>query len=303
MAGFRNLGELGTSLTDDGRTWISTFRKFPASGSTFSGNWVDLTYAGGNPIANYYAAAPLESSTLDPAKGIIVPRMVAGEKQFVHRVTAMAVAASATTVTADSWPLFLMDYLLFYPFVDMDAAGEDQAMLNSVTLPRYEDGVGVQMMVVAQSNTVGGGRFTITFIDSDDVERTTISMYCYTAQPPGTVVNTNNSNTGLVPFVPLPAGCRGVKSVVSVNFSVGNGGLCAVVLVRPLDTHYTMEASRRTTTGTLESFGGATEREAMRHRAGMVEIKDGAFLGFLGQGTTGSINTSLLVGTLETVWR
>jgi hypothetical protein len=62
------------------------------------------------------------------------------------------------------------------------------------------------------------------------------------------------------------------------------------------------EESRRTTTGVVESFGDCAEHECMRTFAGMVEIKDGAFLGILGQGTAGSLASSVLVGTLETVW-
>ena len=175
-------------------------------------------------------------------------------------------------------------------------------MDNAVTLPRYSDGVGVQMMVISQAPTIGGGRFTVSYVDSDDTPQTTVSMYCAAAQPAGCGVQAVNAAGGLTPFVPLAAGSKGVKSVTSCNFSVANGGLCAIVLVRVLDTHYVMEESRRTTTGTIESFGDATEREAMRLRAGIVEIEDGAFLGFYGQGTAGSLASSVLVGTLETVW-
>jgi hypothetical protein len=39
-----------------------------------------------------------------------------------------------------------------------------------------------------------------------------------------------------------------------------------------------------------------------RLRGGIVEIKDGAFLGLLGQGVAGSLASSPLVGTIETVW-
>ena len=79
--------------------------------------------------------------------------------------------------------------------------------------------------------------------------------------------------------------------------------LVALVLVRPLETTFVNEECRRTTTGTLESFGDATEKEALRTRAGIVEIKDGAFLSIIGQGTQGSLASAPLVGTLETVWR
>lgn len=301
MAGFANVRELASSL-DDGKTWVSTYRKLVASTATISGQWYDYGYAGGNPIANYYAAAPLEAATLEPDKGIILPRMSGTDKLFLHRWTCMSASASATSVANANQALVLMDYLLFYPFVDMDAAGEDQTMTQSVTLPRYTDGIGVQMIVVAQSGTVGGGRFTITYTDSDGLPQTTESLFCGAAQPSGAIVHASGAVGGLLPFVPLNVGVKGVRSVQSVNFSVANGGLCCVVLVRPLQTLWLREESRTTTTGTIESFGDAAETEALRARSGVVEIQDGAFLGIMGRGANGSLASSVLVGTIETVW-
>ena len=303
MTGFRNFRDLADSLTSDGKTWISTFRKVPAATATVTGQWFDYGYAAGNPIPNYYAAAPLVAAVLEPEKGIIVPRMATGVNQFLHRLTVMTVASGVTSITNQAQPLILCDYLLFYPFVDMDAAGEDQVMDNTTALPRYTDGVGVQMMIVNQSGTVGGGQFTVTYIGSDDVQYTTQTLFGAAAGPSGALTSAVGAVGGLQPFIPLNAGVRGVKRVVSVNFSVAHGGLCAVVLVKPLETTFANEESRRTTAGTLESFGDATEKEAMRTRAGIVEIKDGAFLSIIGQGTQGNLASAPLVGTIETVWR
>lgn len=291
MPGFRNVRRLAEALTDNGKTWISTFRKVPASTATVTGQWYDYGYASGNPIPNYYAAAPLEAALLEADKGIIIPRMAGTERQYLHRLSVMS--AGATSYTQ---PLYLLDYLLYYPFVDMDAAGEDQAMTQSAALTRYTDGVGVQMMVVAQSPTVGGGRFTITYIDDTDTQQTTLNMFCGAAQPSGAIVSAVLGTGGLTPFVPLNAGVKGVKSVVSVNFGTANGGLCAVVLVRPLEMTQTLESCG------VAATGAAYEKEAMRLRGGMVEIVDGAFLGFIGQGVGGSLASSPLVGTIETVW-
>jgi hypothetical protein len=287
---FRNFRALGTAF-DAGQSWFSTFRKVPAATATVTGQWYDYSYAAGNPIPNYYAASPLVSAVLEPDKGIIVPRMASGQKQYLHRLSVMSNGATASTQ-----PIYLLDYLLYYPFVDMDASGEDQTMGNTAALPRYTDGLGVQIMVVAQSPTVGGGRFTITYIGSDDMQYTTTSMFCGAAQPSGALVNAVTDTAGLTPFVPLNAGVKGVKSVVSCNFSVANGGLCAVVLVRPLETTIALEST------SVAGIGSAVEKESLRLRGGMVEIKDGAFLSLLGQGCSGSLASSPLVGTIETVW-
>ena len=287
---FKNYRTLIAAM-DAGQTWISTFRKVPASTATITGQWYDYSYASGNPIPNYYAASPLVSATLESDKGIIVPRMSGTSKQYLHRLSVMSSGA-----TAGTQPLYLLDYLMFYPFVDMDAAGEEQTMSNTTTLTRYSDGVGVQMMVVAQSPTVGGGTFTINYTASDNVAYTTSAILCGAAQPSGAIVSAVTATSGLTPFVPLNAGVKGVKSVNWVNFSVANGGLCAVVLVRPLETTIALEST------SVAGLGSAVEKEALRLRGGIVEIKDGAFLGLLGQGVAGSLASSPLVGTIETIW-
>lgn len=291
MTGFANVRALGDNLTSVGKTWISSFRKVPAATATITGQWYDYSYASGNPIPNYYAAAPLEAALLEADKGIIVPRMAGAAQQYLHRLTVMSAGATSSTQ-----PLYLLDYLLFYPFVDMDAAGEEQTMTQSASLSRYTSGKGVQMMVVAQSPTVGGGRFTITYVDADDATQTTTSMYCGAAQPAGAIVSAVVGTGGLTPFVPLVGNSGGVKRVVSSTFTVANGGLAAIVLVYPLEVTQTLESC------SVAGVGAAVEKECMRLRGGIVEIKDGAFLGLLGQGVAGSLASSPLVGTIETVW-
>ena len=296
---FRNVRAFVDSATDGGKHWISTYRKALSATATVTGQWFDYGYAGGNPIPNYYAASPLEAATLERDKGIFLPRT--GGSQWLHRWTVMSAAASATSTTNANQALFLLDYLLFYPFVDMDAAGEDQTMTQTETLPRYTSGEGVQMMIVAQSPTVAGGRFTISYTDSDGNPQVTASLFCAAAQPAGALVTAAGAAAGVCPFVPLNAGVKGVRSVESVNFSVANGGLCAIVLVKPLMTLWLREGSRRTTSGTVESFGDAAEMEGLRTKP-LVEIQDGAFLGIVGRGANGSLASSVLVGTIETVW-
>lgn len=298
MPGFRNLRALVDAAEIEGKTWISSYRKAVPATTTIAGQITDLSCAGGNPIANYYASTPLESATLDFDKGIIVPQMAAGQRQFLHRWTAMVAAASATSTTAQNEHLCLMDYLMFYPFIDMDAAGEDQELVQVATLPRYTSGVGVQMFVVAQSPTVGGGRFTITYLDDNDTERTTPSLYCAAAQPSGAFVQAVAGEGGLAWFVPIEAGARGVKSVVRVNFSVANGGLCAIVLAKPLASGWAREECRYN----AEPFGDAMEIEFLRHCSVMPEILNGAFLGIAARGAAGSLASSVQAGTIETIW-
>lgn len=302
MPGFRNISEWAHSA-ENGRNWISQFRKVPAV-TTIAGQWFDFSTAAGNPVPNYYASAPLVADVLESRKGIYPGADVAPAKKFLHRLTVMNGAATATTTNSQNLGLYLLDYLLYYPFIDMDAAGEDQVMDNTRALPRYTDGKGVMMMLVAQAQTIGGGAFTVSYTNQDGVAgRVTPACLCAAAQPYGALVSAVTNAAGVCPFIPLQEGDTGVRSVESINFSVANGGLAALVLVRPLERQHSAEESRRTTTGTVESFGSAVETEAISMRAGAVQIQDGAYLNFIGQTIAGTIAGMQLVGTLETVWR
>lgn len=284
----------------DGRSWLSFFRKVPPSTATIAGQWFDYSTASGVPVPNYYASSPLVAATLEPEKGIYVPEQ--NTARYLKRTIVMSAAASVTGTTNQNQPLMLLDYLLYYPFIDLDAAGEEQVLDNTVTLPRYADGIGVQAMIVAQAPTVGGGSLTLKYIDDQDVERTTSTIFCAAAQPSGALVTAVAAASGISPFVPLNAGVRGIKSIVSATVAVANGGLAAIVLVKPHEMSYAREECRRPTSSPAESFGDAAEIERVRMRAGAPEIKAGAFLGWIGYGVAGSLASAPLVGMIESFW-
>lgn len=297
--GFRTVAAWADSEAE-GRSWLSFFRKVPPSTATIAGQWFDYSTASGVPVPNYYASSPLVAATLEGREGIYIPEQ--NTARYLKRTIVMSAAASVTGTTNQNQPLMLLDYLLYYPFIDLDAAGEEQVMDNTVTLPRYTDGVGVRAMIVAQAPTVGGGSLTLKYIDDQDVERTTSTIYCAAAQPSGALVAAVQAAAGITPFVPVAAGVRGIKSIVSATVAVANGGLAAVVLVKPHEMSYAREECRRPTSSPAESFGNAAEIERVRMRAGAPEIAAGAFLGWIGMGVAGSLASAPLVGMIESFW-
>ena len=58
-------------------------------------------------------------------------------QKYIHRAMLVNAAAGATAVTSQNLTVTWLDYLLYYPFIDGDAAGEQQDMFNTVALPRY----------------------------------------------------------------------------------------------------------------------------------------------------------------------
>lgn len=283
-----------------GRSWLSFFRKVPPSTATIAGQWFDYSTASGVPVPNYYAASPLVAATLDPANGIYVPEQLTD--RYLKNTFVMSAAASVTGTSNQNQQLMLLDYLLFYPFVDLDAAGEEQVFDNTVTLPRFADGEGVKMMLVAQAPTVGGGSFTLKYVDTNDVEKTTETVFCAAAQPSGALVSATGAAAGVQPFIPLVANSRGVKRVNSLTVSVANGGLAAIVLVKPVEMSYAREECRRPTSSPTESYGDATEIERVRMRAGAPRLEAGGFFGWIGNSPVGSLASAPLVGMIESFW-
>lgn len=299
MPGFRSIAEY-VAADDLGRWNISQFRKVVASAATPTSGWVDYSYFAGLPTANFYASAPLVAAVLEASKGIYVPS-VAPMKQFIKSLTVMSGAASATTTTNQRQALMLCDYLMYYPFIDTDAIGEEQIMENPITLPRYESGL---VMAVAQSAASTVGQFTMNYTNQNGtpnrVSQNTFTLG--TLSGGGQIASTGLSSAGFHPFVALQLGDTGVRSIESVTFTAPGGGLMAMVIVKPLLRHVVTQECRRTTSSVFDSFGAADEVLSIIHGQQMNQIMDGAVLNFMAQGFAGSLASSQFVGLLETVW-
>lgn len=304
MAGFRNIREWCLSYDDDGKSYISMFRKTPsASTITVANQWFDYSVASGIPLANYYAASPGVATYVEAKSGLNLPSILPTEKLFLQQLTTMSRGASPGTITNEQQLLFLCDYLLYYPFFDMDDVGTTQATSGSNTLTRYTDGLGVQMMVIAQAPSAGGGRYTITYTNSDGVGgRVTPPIYCPSQAPVGSSVASVGAAAGITPFVQLQAGDKGVRSVQSLNVDVANGGLVAIVLVKPIQMGYVNEGSREVLAAGL-SNGDATQIDRITMMAGAPEINPNAVLGFISKTQSGTIAFCSLVGWATFVWR
>jgi hypothetical protein len=267
-----------------GQTWFSGFRKVSALATT-QGIWCDLSMATGNPRPNYYVGTELGADVLNTANGIWHGGDVSPKKKILQNALIGSFAATVTPAT-----FLLCDYLLFYSLVDMDSTDE-QLLSNAVTLPRYASGEGVQMFLVATNPFIGGQSFTVKYTNSEGVSgRQTVPIQTATTTNIATIIN---SGAGAVanrgPFIPLNMGDRGVRSVESITFFGPNGGLAALVLVKPLATMYTRE---------IITF---SERDFFREKGPAPIIEDGAYLNWLCC-PNGSAAAVPIVGNLNFVW-
>jgi hypothetical protein len=298
MAGFRNLRQW-TDAEDAGQYHVTGFRKAVSSTATTTNAWIDYSYFPGSPVANFYASEPLVAAELEASRGIPKPE-VSPATQWLKNLKLMSGASSTTSVLNGRQQVILADYLLYYPFIDTDAVGEQQDMVNTVTLPRYDWG---RVVAVGQSASSTNGTFTFSYTNQDGVAGRTSQIHnTFVIAGGGQVVSSSvGSTASFHPYLALQAGDRGVKSIESVTFTAGGGGLMALVIVQPLLSAYITQEARRTTSGNLESFGSCSEFASVIHQV-PTQIKDGAVLNLFAAGHAGSLASSFLAGILETTW-
>ena len=281
MAGFASVGRFA-GAEEAGRTHVCSFRKVPSQ-TTVAGWWCDLSMAAGNPKPNYYASSPLVAAALDGFDGLFHGSAQSPAQKYLTHL--LAVSPTAGFVGQ----LMLLDYVLYYPFVDGDSLDE-QAMDNTVTLPRYVTGDGLRVMAVNVTPTIGGGTFTFTYVDQDGNTQTSPVQSCTTtAGNIATITTSQQATAGKGPFLTLASGSRGVRSITSVTFVTGSGGLMSLVLCKPI------------TNFAIREINTPVEVEFVSRRPGPPQIVDGAYLNFIAN-TPATVAAGTLTGIARFAW-
>jgi len=272
---------------NEGKTNFATWRKTVSQGTT-SGVWFDLSMSPGNPAPQYYAAAPLTATVLarstdgglDHGPNVSTTTVTKYLRKFL---------AMTQTATAVPLPIYLMDYLLYYSFITMDAGTQD--LINTNTLTRYTDGAGVQVMAIEVAAQVGGSQFRFTYTNSAGVAgRVSQTVTCNTQVVNGTVITSAPTTNGCAgPFVPLAQGDTGVRSIEQVEFLTGDVGLIALVLVKPLAS------------ASIFDITAPVEVDYLIDQNQMPIIKDDAFLNMIVH-PSGTLAAAPLNGLIETMW-
>jgi len=281
--GFEKVRELVDASYMDGKYWLSPYRKTP-SVSSAAGSVVDLSMSAGNPRPNYYSGTALTATLLNTSYGIWHGGDVSPATKHLHKVMAMCV--STTTVPANMW---LLDYLLFYPLIDMDSTTE-QVFDNPVTLPRYTDGKGVQAFVVATNPYIGGAQFYINYTNQDGVSgKISPIAISNTLTFISTLIHSASGAGIKGAFLELAPGDAGIRSVESITFVSPSGGLAALVLCKPLANFFFRETN------------APAEWDYLLMKPNLPRIYDGAYLNFI-ISPNGSIAAFSINGMLEFVW-
>lgn len=272
----------------EGRVRTYTWRKTPSQATT-AGLWFDLSMSPGNPVPKYWFDAPpliAKGVYQSVDGGLFHGANVSPSTKYLRNIIVQANAATALPMN-----MILCDYLLYYPSVD-DGTTDPQLMDNSVTLPRYTDGSGVQILPVTVAARTGGQQFQISYTNqSGQSGRTTVNVTQNSASSIGTVsgsatATANASN----PFVGLQSGDSGVRSIDSVTMLGGDVGLTSFILVKPIAQIIARELTV------------PYEKDFLLYQSDIDIIYDDAFLNFVCL-PNGSLAATVLTGSIKTIWK
>lgn len=273
---------------NNGQTFFSAWRKTPTQ-ATGSGIWFDLSMSPGNPVPNYYAAAPNIAIALSQSADGGIPHGAAVTPSAKHlkSFTVLTVTAAAVPMT-----MILCDYLMFYPFVDMSIT-DPQALTTSITLPRYPTGAGVQIMAVEVAGQSGAGnpQFQVQYTNQAGVTgQLTQVVTCNTQVVNGTLINTAPATARCTgPFLPLAAGDTGVRAIESIQFFTADVGLISMVLVKAIENI------------NIRTIDAPAERVPVTDFPDLPIIIDDAYLNLICC-PNGNLATAPIHGTIEVVW-
>jgi hypothetical protein len=278
------LKEFEDKVVIAGNSHTGTFRKTMQSTNTAAGLWYDFSMYPGHPVTNFYASTPLVSAILEAREGIQLGQNQSPNTKYIKRMNI------ASSVQAN---FILLDYLLYYPFIDGDNTDE-QVFTNSITLPRYSSGLGVKAMLVSQGSYIGNAFFSINYTNEKGVSGR-ISQRCNanTWGSSSCLISSGSSATFYPQFgwhIPLAQGDLGIRSVESITFEGACGGIMALVLVADLAAHTIREP-----------FVTAEKDFLVDQGFAMPEVKDGAYIGMIGSANA-SIASQVFYGSIQTVW-
>lgn len=208
-----------------------------------------------------------------------------------HILNASAVSAAATTMPA----IFqLVDLLGFYPITTVTSTA-NQTLDNTVTLPRYTSGAGVQAFITP--TTVMGAatpNIDITYTNSGGTGSKATPTVLPQGNSAAAVTSIVYSGTGAGkygPFLPLAAGDAGIRSVQNFRLSASYlSGVLNLVLCKPLLRL------------PMTTLGVASEREFLNQIPSLPPIPDESCLAWLMYAGAATPVNSSFNGHIDFAW-
>ena len=266
-----------------------------------AGNAYDLALATGNPPnASIYSGTALNAQVPTEATGWGIyhgGNVTPDTKQVLNA------QCSFTGTTAAPGIATLVDVALYYPGINL-LLTTLQTMVNTNTLTRWTDGLGLRPYLVMTALTGNGASTPVLSVfnyrDQGDVDAaysgTTINFTTGgTAIPPvGKIVHAGPQANLTGMFLPLNAGDTGIKRVntlqLSTAYTTATVATACLVLCRPLLSI------------PLVAPGVPGERSFIFHAPAKTIVPDGACLTWLYQANAATAANSVFQGHLDLGW-
>ena len=216
MPGFSSQDDMINALSVLGQGYRADWQKSSfATTAHAPGLWYSLFRGGGNPPADTILGTgtnlAFQALTDATANATGIPH---GGNVGDYKVLLNAAAQTAAGTVAPC-VLMLVDLLGFYPITTVTTTGA-QALNNTVTLPRYANGAGVQAFLTP-STVMGAAtpNLSLGYTNSAAVaSRATPAVLPIgnSAAAVTSVVHSGTGNGKFGPFIPLQAGDAGIRS-------------------------------------------------------------------------------------------
>jgi len=296
--GFSSMDNFINAVSVNGQFYRADWNKnFLPTTAAVAGEWHCLARGAGNPglgaIYNTGTNLAFQSTSDSDATAAGIQHGGNVSPATKHIVNASAFTAAATTAPC---VLMLIDLLGFYRVTTVTTTTA-QTTNNTVTIPRYTDGAGVQAFMW-NTNTVAMGAATpnlsINYTNSDGVSGhvtpTTLPIG-KTAAANGLVLYSGTGAGKYGPFMPLQAGDKGIRSIQSITNSTSYvSGEYAVGLCRPLLTL------------PITTLGVAAERDLMNQIPSLPRVYDGANLIWMIYSGANTPVNSAIAGHIDFAW-
>lgn len=281
MSTLRSVRQLVEECYEGGNYHHGFFRKNVVN-SVSANAYVSLISEPGVPKANFLVGAELEATLPSANTGLSVGGAVAPKTKYLS-----GFAIAPTTGIQGTY--FLFDLIAYYPLIDFDNT-EVQVFSNPSALPRYSDGLGLQMGLISTALPSGSSApvVTVNYTDNNGATRDTPPVATSATVAAGIFISSQSASLGPPNslWLPLAAGSRGVQQANSITLSAPYGGLGALIIAKPLATV------------TVQSLYTSETDFVMRHPS-LPVIEDGAVLCLASRVSSGNIP---IQGIITTVW-
>jgi hypothetical protein len=271
-------------------------QRFIKTTASQAGDWVwqDWSFSPGQPaydarIGSGGAFNPFVAVNND---AVFFPGIEAGMER---KLVGMSYRPGPTAIDQLTCDIQVYDLLGVYPMIDGDST-DTQILDNSLTLPRYADGVGVQAVLVNHvAPSVAQANFTINYTSANGSAKT---MTGITTTNGVNKASWNIAGSNTCPlYLPRGNGCAGIRRIDDITFSTAPGGLWCLYLVKPM-----MVAANRPNPPTGATGGiFSTKCACLDDSFSMPTVYDGAHLGFFFM-PNGASRTDTFFGTFNFIW-